>query len=281
MNHHLEELATSYVLDRLDADARAEFETRLAQDAELLAHVRRLEASLAQHIRALPQHQPPAELLERIEQRIEGTPAPRAVAPRRNAVAMASVIARWGIAAVIALSLGVIAVKQLLPSAANPSQPYVIVVGLDSTQSTRTEMPLPRPAPTSDAAFIQLASMAERFWEQPAMLPGTPSSDTAAGRAYALFDPKTSQGFIGVEQLPPLPEGSRYHLWIVDATTGEIRDAGILPLNNSTRGLYFFSTTTATESKPARVDFFVTVEDVQTSAGAAPRGKVVLGQTRI
>lgn len=75
MNPQLEELATLYVLDRLDPAERTAFESQLPGSPELTAFVRDLEAALAREIRSLPQHQPSADLLARIESRLDPAPA--------------------------------------------------------------------------------------------------------------------------------------------------------------------------------------------------------------
>ena len=281
MNAHLEELATRYVLDRLERAERTDFEAELQRDPVLLAHVRELETKLIEHVLALPQHQPPSDMLTRIESRIERSAGSGGAAPARAITPITSVIARWGIAALIAISLGVIAVKQVWPTGGDAARPFMIVVSLDSRQSTLAELPLRGSAPNPDASFIQLASLAEQYWEKPQTLPVKLQPDAESGRAYALFDPGTHQGFIGIEELSPLPAGQSYHLWVVDSATGAVHDAGVLPLSNASRGLYFFSTHAATESKPARVDFFVTLEEGAATPATRPRGKVVLGHTRM
>jgi anti-sigma-K factor RskA len=275
MNTQLEELACLYVLDRLDEPERAAFEERLATEPGLAETVREVEASLSRRIHALPRYQPAAGMLSRIEARIDG----RAPGGARAAASAWASAARWGIAAVIAVSVGIIAVQSLRRPAA--ARPYVIVVGLDSLRSTLAELPLAERPQGSDASFIQLASLAEKYWEKPDDLPVKMDSEGQSGRGYALFDPGSNQGFIAIRQLPAAGRGKEYHLWLLDTASGQVRRAGILPVASSARGLYFFSVLPDASAAPGRPDFFVTAEDAGSADTAQPRGEVVLGDRRI
>jgi len=275
MNQPLEESATLYVLDRLDARERADFELRLLQDPVLAGHVHQLESALARRIHALPQHEPPADLLARIDSRLEPRPAGETTPPGRTTTASWTAAARWGLAAVIAVSLATIAVQSLRRTPATTERPLVIMVGFDSRRSILTELPLTGRPQDADARFIQLASLAEKYWEKPEARPGQ------GGRAYAFFDPDSNEGFIGIRQLPAVEQGKIYHLWILDTASGRIREAGVLPVTDANRGLYSFSVAPAAGVKPERLDFFVTAEDIAAPETAQPRGKVVLGDWKI
>jgi hypothetical protein len=285
MNAEHEELATLYVLDQLDAAERTAFEARLLREPALAALVRELESTLEHSVRALPPVTPPADLFARIETRIENSataspshaPATAPTAARVSRVdlrtpARFAALFRWGLAAVNAVSLATLAVQSLRRPA-----PLVVVVGLDAHGSTSAEFPLRQPAHDPDARFIQLASLAERFWMSPDQLPVKLPAASAGNSGYALFDPASQQGFIVIEQLPALAPAQCYHLWTVDAATGATHDAGVVPLTGSTRGLYSFSLASSPEGKPAQLKFFVTVEDIA-AAPSRPRGQVVLGR---
>jgi hypothetical protein len=278
MNSQIEELACLYVIDRLDARERTAFEARLPHDPELEALVGELESALARRIRALPRHEPPAGLLSRIEARIGRLPAGGAPARPRAVAPLWVSIARWAIAAVIAVSVGTIALNLRRANGA-AGRPFVIIVGLDSSQSTLAELPLQQPPQNADARFIQLASLARQFWEKPGDLPVKMAA--GSGRAYALFDPASNQGFIAIRQLPAIEQGKRYQLWLLDTGSGRIREAGSLPATDSARGLYFFSVAPAAGVNPESLDFFVTSEDAAAPESSQPKGKVVLGDRRI
>lgn len=279
MNPQLEELACLYVLDELTARERASFEARQLGDPELAAHVHELESALALRIRALPRREPPANLLSHVETRIDRLPAN--VRPPRPAVSILpwASIARWGIAAVIALSAATIALQTLRRAPAPTGAPVMIIVGLDSNRSTFAELPAGSRPQTEDDRFIQLASLAEQFWEKPGDLPAGIGVDRQGGRGYALFDPGSSQGFIAIRHLPAVEHGRRYHLWMVDPASGQPRDVGVLPLTGSDSGLFSFSVAPSAGAVAGRVDFFVTAEDIAASESVRPHGKIVLGNT--
>jgi anti-sigma-K factor RskA len=283
MNEPLEELACLYVLDQLEAGDRAAFEARLLREPELAAYVRDLEPALAHGVKSLPPREPPAATFARIEKRIaagndsRGSPAAgRAVRAARPRLAT---FARWGIAAVITVSLATIAVQSLRHAS---TAPMIVFVGMNADQNTFAELPLRESGKDADARFIQLASLAENYWEKPANLPIKPDASSGDRRGYALFDPGSQQGFIAIEQLPPIAENQRYHLWVVEPASGRIRDAGTLPLSGLNRGLYSFTLSTADVQKSDRPNIFVTVEEnTAVPQSTQPRGKVVLGHQPI
>jgi anti-sigma-K factor RskA len=279
MNIQLEELACLYVLDRLDARERAAFEARLERDPDLAATLREVEASLDRRIRALPRHEPPAGMLAQIEARIDGA---RPGEARQHSARVAPIwasAARWGVAAAVAVGVGIIAVQSLRRAPADVL-PYLVVVGLDPLRSTLAEVPVEERPRDADASFIQLATLAQRFWEKPDELPFKLHSAGASGRGYALFDPGSNQGFIAIRELPAAGSGKEYHLWLVDTASGQVREAGVLPAASAS-GLFFFSVVPTTSAKPGQPDFFVTAEDAGSPNSALPRGKVVLGDGRI
>jgi len=273
MNSQTEEIACLYVLDQLGPSERAAFEGRLDDDAPLAALVLELESILEERVRELPQHEAPRALLARVEARIGRRADPE---PPRAALAPWAVIARWGIAAVIAVAVSIIAVQNLRRPT-SPAERSLLIVGLEPHQSTLAELPMTGHPQGADARFIQLASLAEQYWEKPEDLPVKMASTVQGGRGYALFDPGSNQGFIAIRHLPMAEDGKRYHLWVLDTATGQIREAGVIPASDQARGLYFFSVAPDAAANPGRLGFFVTAEDSTAKATDKPRGKVVLG----
>lgn len=275
MNDSPEDLACLYVLDRLDPAARAGFEARLLREPALAALVRDFESGLAAGVHALPRHRPSPFVLDRIEAQLDALPARAGRSVRPAFPARWAAFARWGLAAVIAVSLATLAVQSLRRPASLP----MIMVGLDPDRSTLTELPLHEPAGDADARFMRLASLAQDFWQKPGGLPLQTPPQAGASRGYALFDPGSHQGFITIEQLPALTDNQRYHLWVADALTGRVRDAGILPLAGLNRGLYSFTLDPADNAPSARLRFFITIEEAgPADQPSRPRGRVVLGE---
>ena len=284
MNESPEELASLYVLDQLDADERGAFEARLLREPQLASLTRDLEAGLACGVRTLPPHEPPAAVLERIEQRLDALPGqgpgwkPHSIPGRRSQPPTPrhqtwTAWAGWGLAAVVAVSLATLAVQ----SVRHPStQPVFVVVGMDANRNTFADLPQSvASAKDADARFIQLASLAENFLKNPGTAPVPVNVAPDGNRGYALFDPGSQQGFIAIEKLPALVENQRYHLWVIDASASRVRDAGLLPSTGLNHGLYSFVLDPAEVIKSGRPNFFVTVEE--NGESTKPRGKVVLG----
>jgi anti-sigma-K factor RskA len=65
--HPFEDQAVLYLLDRLPADERREFEARLAESAELRALLRELEDGTVAMAMTAPSHRPPKQIWQRIK----------------------------------------------------------------------------------------------------------------------------------------------------------------------------------------------------------------------
>ncbi|HVU35850.1 MAG TPA: hypothetical protein VHE61_20590 [Opitutaceae bacterium] len=271
MNQPWEELASAYVLDQLEPEERTAFEARLLEDPKLAALVRELETALAARVRALPQHTPPADLLSRAEARLA---APRPAAAKSPGPLFAL---RWalfgGLAALLLAGIGFVIFQRVR---ANGSPRVVIVAALDSSRTRLVEVPVHVSVGNPDARFIELASLAERYWNEPNALPVKLAEADRGERGYAIFDPTSEEGYVAVRDIPALKPGWQYHLWIVDTRSGRVHEAGILPLSTADRGLFFFSVRGVTERVPARLGFCITAEDVAAASSAAHR-RVVLG----
>ena len=279
MNEELEELATQYVLDQMNAFERAAFETRLIREPRLAALVQELQTTFERGVHALPRHAPPGGTLRNIEARIDEL-HPRKGAAESGAGAPAWFgFARWGIAAVIAVSLATIAIQTVR----HPSgQPTVVVVGLDANRNTFADLPVQNSVTTADQRFMHIASLAENFWKKPSDLPVKGRSAPDGSRAFAVFDPKNALGFIAIENLPVAPENQRYHLWIVDQPSGRTFDAGVLPLEGARHGLYSFALAPGDAPSSDHPNFLITLEDEDApQQSEKPRGKVVLGRNNI
>lgn len=273
MNHDDQERACQYVLDQLSAAERSAFAERLRAEPELANLVRALERTLEARVAALPQRKPAPEVWDRIEAELAGQSGADGGLKHRPTVGRNAFFGRWallgGLAAAVLVALSVTITRRLM----NPAPVSVVIATLDQGNSTSRRLVLPEGAGAApEARFVQLAALAEKLWQQPE------NRNERGDRGYALFDPASREGFIGIQQAPPLRPGQQYRLWVVDERSGEARDAGVLPMREASRGLYFFSLPQA-DAVMGKLSFMVTVEPEQ-SAPAEPTGKVVLGRGR-
>jgi hypothetical protein len=267
METNKHDLALAYVLGELDAATARAVEAQARSDADLRHEIYVLEEGLAARVRALPEHRVPTTAYAALERRLGAATAVPTAAQRVHAF-------RWallgGLAALLCVGLGVGGYAWW----SGRNQPVVFLAELASGQTRVRPIALVRSGKTGDARFIALASLAEKLWAEPVQ---SGSSD-AAGGGYAVFDPTTNTGFIAVREVPRLPGVQRYHLWFRDRDTGTVHDAGALPLERATRGLFFFSLPEEQETRSRQPSFFLTVEDVtEPASGARPLGRVVLG----
>jgi len=92
--------AAEYALGALDASERATFAARRLREPELDEAIRAWEARLAPLAEAVPEIEPPYDLLPQIEARIRGAPAE--APPGANIVALERSIRQWRAAAIAA-----------------------------------------------------------------------------------------------------------------------------------------------------------------------------------
>jgi hypothetical protein len=273
MNSQLEEQACLYALDRLGPEERASFEALLANDPGLSALVREYEETVARTILTLPRSAPPENLLARIEDQIDRRSASPGPAQRTMAAFPWSRVAKWGLAAVIAASLGILALR-LQPRSTGP---VVVLAVLEADRTHYSEVPLRHAGGDADARFVQLASLAESLWEQNrAVRPG--QSHLPVDRSFALFDPGSLQGFLAVRELPAVSGNQRYLVWLSDQTTGGVWFAGMLPVGGPDSGLYCFLIEPTAAPQTKRPGIFITLEERDTaSTTPKPQGRIVLG----
>ncbi|HEY3754923.1 MAG TPA: anti-sigma factor [Opitutaceae bacterium] len=212
MNIPDDELACDYVLDRLDPRERTEFEARLVADDALRQRVRDYEDGLAARIFELPPRSPSRQVWARIAEKT-------AAAPGGAKVGWGNVF-KWGIAAMIAISLASIAAERWI------DRPTLVVVALDQGGAGPNRVSIARVGSGPNDAFAQLAAVAASHWE-----------DAKSPRSFVVYDPTTSQGFIAVRDLPRVAADTHYQVWILNRRTAISRPAG--DLNGS--GLYSFA----------------------------------------
>ena len=277
-----EELASLYVLDKLDPGQKRAFEARLQADADLLHLVRKLELALEDQIRALPQREAPAAAFERIRSRIQ--PKERDPLPERVVSMRWVSLAGWGMAAILGLGLGL---TYFLTSGGRPpasgSASLVLVVGMDAQSNQWKTIPLAATADASES-FAQLAILAEELWKDPRRLPGhanEPNPANTHSSGYTVFNPASKMGFIAIQQLPQPVAGKHYYLWVKDPYSNHLERAGLIPLRDTNQGLYSFALPRNSSITSDRVLFFITEESSADPTATRPQGRPVLGSDHI
>ena len=282
MNVTTEELASLYVLDKLDPGQKRAFEVRLHADADLLQLVRELESALEDQIRALPQREPPGSSYERITSRIH-TREPVPLKQKVISIPWITLMG-WGMAAILLLGLGLtlfLTSGRHLP--ASGSNSLVLIVGMDAQSNQWKTIPLDAPADASES-FAQLAALAEELWKNPGHLPGNTNEPNPANTrrsGYTVFNPANKQGFIAIQQLPQPVAGKHYYLWVKDPFSNRLECAGLIPLQDANHGLYSFALPQDSEITSDQVFFFITEESSADPAATRPLGRPVLGTDHI
>ncbi|HEY6359922.1 MAG TPA: anti-sigma factor [Vicinamibacterales bacterium] len=196
----LKDDAAAYVLDSLEPAERVAFEAHLAECSDCAAEVRSLRAVTGALARGVPQRTPRPELRERVLGALPG------VAPDKTTPRTAGRILRWlPAAAALALALGLGVYAVLLQGRLADARSALGVLA----------------AP--DVARIDLAGQT-----------GAPLA-----RARALWSRERGMIF-SVTNLPPLPEGRVYQVWVV--TAGAPVSAGLLTPDASGAGSAYFET---------------------------------------
>ncbi|MEJ1973386.1 MAG: hypothetical protein WDM96_13275 [Lacunisphaera sp.] len=204
MNEPTEELASRYILDQLDATDRAAFETRLLREPELATPGARTRSGLRRRhpFAAAAGAARRAARSPRGKNRQTGILPPSAsrlplpTPPLDGARPMGHRRRDRD------QSLHSLAVQSLR----RPAAPTIVLVGLDANRNTFAELPLGAGAKDADARFIQLASLAQGFWEKPGDLPlksGTAPATTAATPCSISAASRASSPSNNSPRLPP------------------------------------------------------------------------------
>lgn len=283
MNTNIEELASLYVLDKLTPKERRAFEERLEADTELVILVRELEAAFEEQITSLPQRKVPDNVFHKIEGRIQSQ-APASIQSPVITLPISTFIG-WGMAAALLLGVGItlfVTSRNSFNGVAN-NQPVVLVVGMNSGSSVLERLPSVLPIDESEN-FVQLAQMAENFWQHPEQLPANITKSPLAntlGSGYAVYDPQSKHGFIAIQKLPAQKAGKNYFLWLRDTKSNVLECAGIVPMREKDQGLYFFELDDDSPISGSLVAFFITEEDTSEQRLSQPKGELVLGSDHI
>ena len=207
----MRELTGAYVLGAITAEERAVFETHLTTCPECAAEVASMRAASGALAQAVPQVQPPAALRDRVlsvgrgrsDARVHDVPAPSIVVAKWGWLGMAASLA-------VAVGLGAYSIQ---------------LRGRVSLLETRLQDALQR----ANASERQIADARRASFEAQSQiavltapdmaradLAGQPSAPSAQARAFW----SRSRGLVfTASNLPPLPAGRIYQLWLIAGKT--------------------------------------------------------------
>jgi anti-sigma-K factor RskA len=251
MHDELVVLAPAYVLGALDADERRRFESHLAQCDTCVSEVRSLRRVTDGLVQSVPQVTPPAALRARVLNAV-GAHGTHAHEPN---VRPTWVLTNWlAYAACVAIATGAVLYAMNLRGRIENLE-----ARLDAAQARLA---------AADQATIRSRQVA--FEMQSAMavmaaadlrrvdLQGAPAAPQAAGRA--LWSRQSGMVF-AANNLPPLPAGRTYQVWLVAG--GPPVSAGLVEPDENGRGVAIFRT-------PVDVTGPVTVAVTIEPAGGVP-----------
>ena len=224
--------AAAYALGVLDADERAAFETHLAGCAECTADVRELRKAAGALPHTVPQVSPPPSLRARIlgDAVAAGSPAAAAPVPReRRALPL-----QWlPVAAMLVLGAGVFVYAQRMQARVSNLEAQLVAAQARAAAADRLT------AEARTVAFRAQAAMGVFAAPDVARIDLAGQPVAADARARALWSRQRGMVFT-VANLPPLPAGRVYQVWVVTAQAPV--SAGLLTPDAAGGGSVYFET---------------------------------------
>ncbi len=264
MNELREELACSYVLGILSPEDAAAFEQELAGDAELQEFVRRMrDATLALAQGARPV-KPPSSVEARLLRSLAeqgGRPLDNVIAmpPLRSpfawlpwaAAAGLAVLCGWqwvaGNREATALRAAVAAQSEAVVREANAAKSAgdkLAAATADIQKREAEARDLQQKLATAqtalaarDAAAVELtaklaaAEKANSLGQARIALLGSLIKDRPKAVAVSVWNQSSQDGVLVVENLPALPKGKDYQLWVIDPQSGAPISAGVFKVD--------------------------------------------------
>jgi anti-sigma-K factor RskA len=237
----LKELAASYALGALSASERTAFEAHLATCAECAAEVWSLEAVASLLATAAPPTDPPPALRGRIV---------ASIAAERLADRPPSAVPAWlATAAAIALAVGLGVYVVQLRGRVGDLETRLVQAALRATASERQIADLRQTAGYAQSSVAVLTAPDVARVD----LAGQPVAPSASARAFW----SRSRGLVfTASNLPPLPAGRTYQLWVLTADPAPT-SAGLLRPDGDGRVTAVFVTS---PDLPRPVAMAVTIE---------------------
>jgi anti-sigma-K factor RskA len=235
----------AYVLGTMAADERPAFERELRHDPALAREVRAVQSVAVGLLQAVPQMSPPADLRARVLRAATGQPpaessrdqvptahaaSPLTEAPRHAPLAWPAWVAAAASIAV-ALGLGSYTVRLKQDVSTLQARLDAATSRLAGAESSVARMERAVSEAQSQTAVLSAPDLAQ------VALAGQPAAPAARARAFW----SRSRGLVfTASQLPPLPTGRSYQLWVVTANARI--SAGVLALAGDGRVLHIVQT---------------------------------------
>lgn len=235
----------AYVLGTMAADERPAFELELRQDPALAREVRAVQSVAVGLLQVVPQMSPPVDLRARVLRAATGQPpaassrdevpnayaaAPLTAAPRQAPLAWPAWVAAAASIAV-ALGLGSYTVRLKQDVSTLQARLDAATSRLADAESSVARMERVVSEAQSQTAVLSAPDLAQ------VALAGQPAAPDARARAFW----SRSRGLVfTASQLPPLPTGRSYQLWVVTANARI--SAGVLALAGDGRVLHIVQT---------------------------------------
>ena len=248
-----DESAALYALDLLAPAECAAFEARVAADPALAARVRELRETAAALAHAAPPAAPPAVLRDRILR----SAADQAGAPRSPfRVTSFATLIPWAIAACVAVAAAWTARLYEGSRSENAilrDQGAIAALEMHSLRDQLDAERIVNQRELTDTlrdlsvAAARIAGLSREIAEYSGRQKGAASmadyriadlASTEAAKprivAVALWCPSMQAGILAVSNLPRLPEGKQYQLWVIDPQYGSPVSGGVFTVNPST-----------------------------------------------
>jgi anti-sigma-K factor RskA len=211
------ELVPLYALDVLDVDERDVLEDHLAGCSACLEELAAYTDTAASLALALPQYDPSPDLKGRVltaARRARMLPVGSRARQRQTSTWRGPRFARLRVSLT-----GLVASVALVLAAGSTVWALNLRSELDAQNA--------RIATLSERAnnYARVTAVLQAADTQIRVLEGTGDAPKAFGRVY--IDPDTSEGMLMVRNLPPLPQGKVYQLWVARGD-GQRESAGVL-----------------------------------------------------
>ena len=260
--HDEQALAAAYVLGALEPEEHAAFKAHVAGCQHCAAEVGSLQRVADALARSVPERTPRPEVRARILASIQAAPRQQVVSPFRPR-SRAQALAPWlSVAAtVVAAVLGAYAMRmqqrvEMLEARVEDAERRALAAEQRDSEATRVALRV-----QNTLAVLAAPDLARIDLE------GQPPAGAASGRA--LWSRERGMVF-AASNLPALPAGRVYQVWVVTATTPPV-SAGLLSPDASGGGVAHFETPS---DIAAPVAIAVTVEPA--GGVPAPTGEKVL-----